>query len=236
MKRVCLLLVILVTLSACDQAKNSANEDKTAVVAEDISTKDANHTKNSPSTKENSVRNSEVFLAVDENNLSVLDFETAYTMCAQALSEYYKATWNGADINLDKYMNNESLKQYTQKKITTQYELFLKNKLTYNLVTSVDIGARQVEFVGDDKSFFYLKLDARVQKDVGSFAEPTEFLIQSLNEKLVIVDWYTSGKDSYDSTVRGENQIIDNPEIWNNSEWIKKYLIEFHVKAKVNDQ
>lgn len=103
-------------------------------------------------------------------------------------------------------------------------------------MTSVDIGARQVEFVGDDKSFFYLKLDARVQKDVGSFAEPTEFLIQSLNEKLVIVDWYTSGKDSYDSTVRGENQIIDNPEIWNNSEWIKKYLIEFHVKAKVNDQ
>lgn len=98
--------------------------------------------------------------------------------------------------------------------------MFLKNNLTHNLVTGVDVDAAEVKYVGEGKNFFYLKLDAQVKKDVGSFAEPTEFLVQSANGKLVIVDWYTNAKDSYDFTVRGENQTINNPDIWNNSDVI----------------
>ncbi|MFE6076908.1 hypothetical protein ACFVQB_20820 [Paenibacillus sp. NPDC057886] len=221
MKRVYMLLLILFTLSACEQANTSTNENNTDVVVGDMNAKDSKSTEISPS-KGDLSKDSTDFLAEDESDLSAWDFETAYKMCTEALSEYYKAIWNGSDIDLDTYIDNENLKQYTQKKVSSQYDLFLKNKLTYNQVTSVDIGARQVEYVGGDKSFFYLKLDARVHKDVGNFAEPTEFLVQSLNGKLVIVDWYTSGKDSYDSTVRGENQTINNPDIWNNSEWVKK--------------
>ncbi|WP_458461231.1 hypothetical protein [Paenibacillus sp.] len=222
MKRAYLLLVILFTLSACEQANISTNEDSIAVAAGDINVKDAKNTEISASTKGNLSKNSSEFLAEDESDLSAWDFETAYKMCAEALFEYYKAIWNGSDIDMDTYIDNENLKQYMQKKIASQYDLFLKNKLTYNLVTGVDIGASKVEYVEGDKSFFYFKLDARVEKDVGNFAEPTEFLVQNLNGKLVIVDWYTNGKDSYDSTVRGENQTIDNPDIWNNSEWVKK--------------
>ncbi|SEK78231.1 hypothetical protein SAMN05518856_104329 [Paenibacillus sp. OK003] len=61
-----------------------------------------------------------------------------------------------------------------------------------------------------------------LKRNVGNFAEPTEFLVQNLNGKLVIVDWYTGAKDSYDSTVRGEKENIDNPDIWNNKEWVKQ--------------
>ncbi|WP_413372819.1 hypothetical protein [Paenibacillus taichungensis] len=222
MKRAYLLLVILFTLSACEQANTSTNEDNISVVVGDINVKDANNTEISPSTKGDLSKGSPEFLTQNESDLSAWDFETAYKMCTEALSEYYKAIWNGSDIDLDTYIDNENLKQYTQKKVSSQYDLFLKNKLTYNQVTSVDIGARQVEYVGGDKSFFYLKLDARVHKDIGNFAEPTEFLVQSLNGKLVIVDWYTSSKDSYDSTVRGKIQTINNPDIWNNSEWVEK--------------
>ncbi|MHA7582266.1 hypothetical protein ACX12E_18040 [Paenibacillus vandeheii] len=211
MKRAYLFLLILFTLSACQQTNTSTNEDNT----------DKN-TEISPSTKGDLLKVSSEFLAQNESDLSAWDFETAYKMCSAALSEYYKAIWNGSDIDLDTYIANENLKQYTQKKVASQYDLFLKNKLTYNQVTNVDIGARQVDYVGGDKSFFYLKLDASVHKDIGNFAEPTEFLVQSLNGKLVIVDWYTNSKDSYDSTVRGENEAINNPDIWNNGEWVRK--------------
>lgn len=67
----------------------------------------------------------------------------------------------------------------------------------------------------------YLKLNARVKKGTGSFAEPTEFLVNNVDGRLVIADWYTHGKDSYDSTVRGMNQKIHNPDIWSNPEWVK---------------
>jgi hypothetical protein len=220
MKRAYLFLLILFTLSACEQSNTSTNEDNISVVVGDMNAKDVNNTEISPSTKGDLSKVSSEFLAQNESNLSAGDSESAYKMCAEALSGYYKAIWNGSDIDLDTYIDDENLKQYTQKKVSSQYNLFLKNKLTYNQVTGVDIDARQVEYVGEDKSFFYLKLDARVHKDIGNFAETTEFLVQNLNGKLVIVDWYTSSKDSYDSTVRGEIQTINNPDIWNNSEWV----------------
>ncbi|MFC3746648.1 hypothetical protein [Paenibacillus sp. GCM10012306] len=207
MKRIYLLLGILFTLSACEQANTNISEKNTAVVAGDVNTKDAENTEVSSITKEDLSKNPSVFLAEDESDPLVWDFETAYKMCTEALSEYYKAIWNGSDIDLDTYIDNENLKQYMHTKITSQYELFLKNKLTDNLVTGIDINASKVEQVGGDKRFFYLKLDARVEKDVGSFAEPTEFLVQYLNGRLVIVDWYTNGKDSYDSIVREKTRL-----------------------------
>ncbi|WP_408891956.1 hypothetical protein [Paenibacillus taichungensis] len=214
MKRAYLLLLILLTLSACEQTSSSDNENNNVPVVGDIN--NAENTRVSPVTKGNSSKDSSYFLAKDESGLTASDFETAYKMCTDALSEYYRAIWNGSDIELDTYIDNENLKQYTQKKITSQYDLFLKNNLTHNLVTGVDVDAAEVKYVGVGKNFFYLKLDAQVKKDVGSFAEPTEFLVQSANGKLVIVDWYTNAKDSYDFTVRGENQTINNPDIWNN--------------------
>ncbi|WP_150269040.1 lipoprotein [Paenibacillus tepidiphilus] len=198
MNRVLLLLLLLLTLTAC------------------------NNTESPPDTKENKLEDPSGFPAADEAGLSAWDFETAYTMCSEALSEYYKAVWNRAEMDLDAYVNNDNLKQYMNKKITFQYDQFLKNKLTDNLVTGVDIGVSHAEFAGGDHPYYYLKLDARVTKDVGSYAEPTEFLVQSLNGKLVIADWYTPAKDSYDSLTRGEQQTINNPEIWNDSEWVKR--------------
>lgn len=221
MKRAYLLLVFILILTACEKEVNNSSGKNTPVVVEDINAKNTISTEISPITKGNLSKRYPDFLAEDASELSVWDFETAYTMCEKALSEYYKAIWNGSDIELDAYMDNKNLKQYMQMKISSQYELHLKNNLTDNLVTGVDIGARKVEFVAGDNDFFYLKLNARVKNASGSFAEPTEFLVQSIDGKLMIVDWYSNGKDSYDFTVRGENQTIDNPNIWNNNEWVE---------------
>jgi hypothetical protein len=48
------------------------------------------------------------------------------------------------------------------------------------------------------EGFFYLKLNAHVKNDTGSFA---------CNKRLFIT--------------RGMNQKINNPDIWNNPEWVK---------------
>ena len=73
-----------------------------------------------------------------------------------------------------------------------------------------------------DGGYLYLHLPVHINKFTGGYGEGTEFLVRNVNGKLVIVDWYTGGKDSYDFMVRGENLTIDNPNIWNDSEWVKK--------------
>lgn len=40
-------------------------------------------------------------------------------------------------------------------------------------------------------------------------------------DKLVIVDWYKGGKDTYDFMVRGDNVTFDDSEIRNDSEWVE---------------
>ncbi|ASS68267.1 MULTISPECIES: hypothetical protein [unclassified Paenibacillus] len=220
MKRSCLLLALLVTLCGCE----SSDEKNSSASVENSSAKGNGSAAALPVTKEKGSTDPPGF-SVDESGLAGSDFETAYELCAKALSDYYKAVWNGSEIDLAAYIDNNSLNLYMEKKIAAQYELFLKNSLVDNRVTNVAIGARKAEYAGGDKSYIYLELDARVEKDVGSYAEPTEFLVHRSNGKAVIVDWYGSGKDSYDSIVRGHSQSIDNPDIWNDSDWVEKVAL-----------
>ncbi|KAB2336280.1 hypothetical protein F7731_12380 [Cytobacillus depressus] len=211
------LLVVLFTLSSCVKDTTSVHEKNTPVVAEDSNTYSAINTKITPSTERNVFQNSPEYLAKNEGELSELDSETAYEMCERALTDYYKAVWNGLDIELDTFIDNDNLKQYTQKKIQSQYDVY-KN-FTKNSVQDIDIGAWEVKYTDDvNGGFLYLKLPVEINKSVGSYGEVTEFLVRNVNGKLVLVDWYTGAKDSYDFMVRGENLTIDNPNIWNDSE------------------
>ncbi len=173
------------------------------------------------------LQDSPEYVAKNEEELSILDSEAAYEMCKRVLTDYYKAVWNGSDIELGAFIDNENLKQYTQKKIQYQFDMYSTNKLTEDSVKSIDVGTRgvdwEVEYTDDaDGGFLYLKLPAEIKNTVGSYGEPTEFLVRNVNGKLFIVDWYTDAKDSYDFMVRGENLTIDNPNIWDDSEWVNK--------------
>lgn len=210
------LLVVLFTLSSCVKDTTSVHEKNTPV--EYSSTDSAINT--TPITEENVLQDSPEYVARNEGKLSVQDSETAYEMCVRALTDYYKAVWNGSDIELDTFIDNEYLKQYMQKKIQSQYDVYGKFN---DKVQNIEISAWEVEYTDDlDGGFLYLKLPAEIKKTVGSYGEATEFLVRNGNGKLVIVDWYNGAKDSYDFLVRGENLPIDNPNIWNDSEWVKK--------------
>ncbi len=160
-----------------------------------------------------------VYLAANENELSELDYEKAYELSARALTDYYYAIRNGIDINLDTFIDNKNLKQYMQKKIEDEFRVDSK-------VKTIEIVDWEIVFSDDaDGGYLYLMLPARIMFNYdGGFGEVHEFLVRNVNGKLVIVDWYNGGKDSYDFLVRGENETIDNPNIWNDQEWVNNLL------------
>ncbi|WP_438318670.1 hypothetical protein [Sporosarcina sp. FA9] len=167
------------------------------------------------------------YQTIPSDQLSLEDSETAYEMCVNALTDYYEAVWNGSDIDLDTFIDNDDLNRYMQKKIQSQHDLHAGYT---DKVKNIEIDDWEVDYSDDaDGGFLYLHLPAHIKKFVGGYGEGTEFLVRKVNGKLVIVDWYTGGKDTYDFMVRGDNQTIDNPNIWNDSEWVKK------LDAKVNE-
>lgn len=192
----------------------------TPVVSGDNSTDSTINTEIALSTEQKVLKDSPEYAAKNEGELSIQDSETAYELCVRALTDYYKAIWNGSDIELNTFIDNEYLKQYTRNKIQFQYDVYGKFN---DKVQNIEINAWEVESTDDvDGGFLYLKLPSKIKKTVGSYGEVTEFLVRNVNGKLVIVDWYTGAKDSYDFLVRGEDLTIDNPNIWNDSEWVKK--------------
>lgn len=210
------LFVVLFTLSACvkDTSINAP------AVLEDSSADRTVNTTITSGEEPNVVQDPPKYVASSAGELSIQDSETAYEMCVNALTDYYNAVWNGSDIELEIFIDNDNLKQYTQRKIQSQYDL--KGNLN-SKVKNIEIDAWEVEYTDDvDGGYLYLHLPVHIQKFTGGYGEATEFLVQNVNGKLVIVDWYTGAKDSYDFMVRGENLAIDNPNIWNDSEWVKK--------------
>ncbi|WP_339254384.1 hypothetical protein NSQ43_07445 [Sporosarcina sp. FSL W8-0480] len=176
-----------------------------------------------------------VYAAKNENEISMLDGETAYEMAVDALTDYYKAIWNGTDIDLDQYIGNENLKEYLQTKVQSEFKKYgtLDSK-----VKQLDIGDWEVEFSEDEKGgYLYVAVSVAIQKHHGGgYGEGTEFFIRNIDGKLTIVDWYTGGKDTYDYLIRGYQQKIDDPDIWSNSEWVKKFkgvtgLYDFEQKV-----
>lgn len=221
MKQVYLaVLSLLLLLSACDKApSNDPAKDTPAAVVEADGKAAAGAL---PSPKEAIPKAPLEFLAKDKDQLSSWDFETAYQMCTSALTDYYHAVWTGSDFNGDAYFVNEHLKQYMQAKISDEYG-WLGKQVS---VTNINFGAEKIELVNKGEGYFYLKLSAHVEKYIGGFAEPTEFIVQNVNGRLVIADWYTNRKDSYDFTARDGVRAINNPDIWNDEEWVKKLKVK----------
>ena len=228
--KIMLIFCLLITLSGCittmDIKKSEKNTEKLieeepeSRASKEISEDSAVINEIELSTERNVLQDSSEYVAKNEGGLSFQDSETAYELCVRALTDYYKAVWNGSVIELDTFIDNEYLRKYTQNKIQFHYDVYGKFN---DKVQNIEINDWEVESTDDlDGGFLYLKIPAEIKKSVGSYGEVTEFLVRNVNGKLVIVDWYTGAKDSYDFLVRGENLTIDNAYIWNDSEWVKE--------------
>lgn len=163
------------------------------------------------------------FTAFNPSGLSEEDIGMAYELCVSLLNDYYRAVWNGTEIDLDVFIKNENLKQYIEKKVQSQHAKYghLNSK-----VKDIQMnGSWDAELTDDaDGGYLYLSLPVAINKYQGGYREGAEFLVRNVDGKLVIVDWYTGGKDTYDYMVRGDNVTVDDPEIWNDDEWVKTLM------------
>ncbi len=222
MKQPYLLLPFLFLLVACEEYTLQEEASTAEVLVENKESEVVAEIKSSNELK--MVQGPPEYLARNIDSLSLEDADTAYALCMAAMTDYYKAIWNDIEIDLSSYIQNENLKRYTEKKIQYQMELF--QDYTDDPVESVVENREvkwEVEFNEDeDGSFLYLHVPVDVKKQLGSSGEATEFLVRNVNGKLVITDWYTGGKDSYDFLVRGENITVNDPNIWNNGDWVQQ--------------
>ncbi|MBD7984890.1 hypothetical protein H9649_09865 [Sporosarcina sp. Sa2YVA2] len=175
-----------------------------------------------PSQGQTGTQPAPIYVAKDENELSMQDAETAVELCVDALTDYYKAIWNGTEIDLDRFIGNENLKEYVETKVYAEFQKYggLDGK-----VKQLEIGDWEVKFSEDEKGgYLYLDIPVNIQKHYGGgYGEGTEFFVRNVDGKLVIADWYTGGKDTYDYLVRGYEQKIIDPDIWNDNEWVAKF-------------
>lgn len=143
----------------------------------------------------------------------------------KALTDYYFAIRNDIEIDLNVFIDNENLKQYMQKKIQDENR-------GWDKVKTIEIREWEIEYKEDAYGgYLYLMLPAHIKFYYdGGFGEVHEFLVRNVNGKLVIVDWYNGGKGSYDFLVRGENEIIDNPIIWSDQEWVNNLRLKQNEK------
>ena len=179
-----------------------------------------------------------LYAAKDEDELSIEDAETAVELSVDALTDYYKAVWNGTEIDLDRYIGNENLKQFMETKLQTEYKKYgtLDSK-----VKELEIGDWEAKFTEDENGgYLYVQVPVDIQKHYGGgYGEEIEFFIRNINGEMAIVDWYTGGKDTYDYLVRGYEQTIGNPAIWNDDEWVKKFKSPtglYHFEQQVYDR
>lgn len=188
-----------------------------------------------PGPGENGTQATPGYAAANGNDLSMLDADTAFEMCVDALTVYYNAIWNGTDMDVDQFIGNENLKEYMQTKVESEYKKYgtLDSK-----VKRLDIDEWDVKFSVDGKGgYLYVEIPVAIQQHHGGgYGERTEFFIRNIDGELAIVDWYAGGKDSYDYVVRGYQQKIDDPDIWNDGEWVKKFkgvtgLFDFEQKV-----
>lgn len=138
----------------------------------------------------------------EEDNYFIcnFDFETAYAMCTQALTECSDACENGGEVDFSKYIEDENLIRYMNERLSRQkmYKVNATGLIEY--VTYL--------VVQDKPNFMYLRI-ARANVDVnrnGNYS-CTDFLVKNSNGRLVIAEWYDDDKDCFDYSARGRLDI-----------------------------
>lgn len=142
------------------------------------------------------------------------DFEDSYELGKAFLNDYYMQKAGKAKIDFTKFIVNENLLKYSNKRISDE---------TYILdIKEVSVGISEARFIGNEKCFYISYVANAKDSNIGSFSEIVEILISNINGKLVISDWYIAhgtGSSFFDQSYR-PNATIDSPGIWDDQEYV----------------
>ncbi len=147
--------------------------------------------------------------------LSTQDFEGSYELGKAFLNDYYLQKAGISKIDFSKFIVNENLLKYSNKRISDETHKYD--------IQEVTIGISEANFIQNEKCFYISYVAVAKDSNVGSFSEVVELLVSNINGKLVISDWYIahgSGSSSFDQRCR-PNATIDSPGIWDDQDYVK---------------
>ena len=196
-----LLLSILLTLclfsSGCSPPAPEPEPESSLAVSE------------TSSQEEEPVSSQREYLPKHDDYISAFDFETIYTLCCDALTEFQSAlvtayeTGNETKVDFSKYIENPDLIAYMEK----QLELGIQYQGFYDYKEFDELGLYQYDL--QSKNGVYLCV---AYADVSI----VQFLVKHTGERFVIAEWFNGCKDSLDVICRGGHlrDIKDGPLYW----------------------
>ena len=161
------------------------------------------------SQEEEPVSSQREYLPKHDDYISAFDFETIYTLCCDALTEFQSAlvtayeTGNETKVDFSKYIENPDLIAYMEK----QLELGIQYQGFYDYKEFDELGLYQYDL--QSKNGVYLCV---AYADVSI----VQFLVKHTGERFVIAEWFNGCKDSLDVICRGGHlrDIKDGPLYW----------------------
>ena len=163
------------------------------------------------SQEEEPVSSQREYLPKHDDYISAFDFETIYTLCCDALTEFQSAlvtayeTGNETKVDFSKYIENPDLIAYMEK----QLELGIRYQGFYDYREFDELGLYQYNHQSENGVYVCV-----AYADVSI----VQFLVKHTGERFVIAEWFNHCKDSMDTLLRGGHlrDIKDGPLYWDN--------------------
>lgn len=152
------------------------------------------------------------FTAVlDDNSIGSYDFENAYEMCVQAITDFQYARVHDTEMDFSKYSVDKKFIDYMHQSIKAPLSVHgLNMSGEVNRTGLVEFKSQEKNATGylADRLYLYIVFGS----SFGS--RGVEFIIENLNGRLVISDWYMRTKDSFDISCRGYLDIKNDDNYW----------------------
>lgn len=167
----------------------------------------------------------------EENVADISDEQLMEEFCQSFINLFNGAIGSDKTVELEDYISNKALLSYAYKiiELTQKQEELGMNMAIYGMDN--EFGKTEISEISAD--IYYIKVPFTYQGS-GSICQ---FIIQKNNSNMYVLDFYFGNQDGVDTLVTGfsANHKIDNPDIWNESEWIdniEKKLLEYEAKLE----
>lgn len=153
---------------------------------------------------------------INGNQISEDDDEIILNFGKAFVNLYTGAVAEQQTVSFENYISNENLLKFTNKMLELEQKQELRGGI--GVIFGLENEFKDAELKKIDENLYYLDLTFSNQGSGMS----CKLLIQSENKSLKIVDLYFENKDGVDTIVTGHPVVrkLDNPELWNDQEWV----------------
>lgn len=155
--------------------------------------------------------------SIQREHISNADDETIVEFGKAFVNLYNGAVAEQEKVSFEKYISNKNLLKFTDKmlELTQKQDLQGGNAISYELKNDFE----QAKLQHIEANLCYLELPFQFE---GSGMR-CKMLITAENKSLKLVDLYFGSKDGVDTFATGHpvEREINNPNLWENKEWVK---------------